>query len=108
MARAVIITSTIPITFGSHAPRAMLWWKSRKGAESALVAASEQTSSEIYVYPKLGQSEEQRDRDRYQCYLWAAQESGFDPASTDQDSDKAGDYRRAISACLEGRGYTVK
>ncbi len=79
-----------------------------EGAETAMVSASETVSSEIFVYPNEGQSDEQRDRDRYECYGWAVEQTGFDPASTEPEVDKAGDYRRAISACLEGRGYTVK
>lgn len=78
------------------------------GAESVVVAASESVSGEIFVYPNRGQSEEQRDRDRYECYVWAVDQTGFDPGSGEPQVDKAGDYRRAMSACLEGRGYTVK
>jgi hypothetical protein len=33
----------------------------------------------VYFYPARGQSEQQRDRDRYECYLWAVKQSGFDP-----------------------------
>jgi hypothetical protein len=33
----------------------------------------------VYFYPARGQSEEQQDRDRYECYLWAVKQSGFDP-----------------------------
>lgn len=79
-----------------------------EGAEAALVTASETTSAEIFVYPNQGQSDEQRNRDRYECYLWAFEQTGYDPASGNPDIAMAGDYRRAISACLEGRGYTVK
>lgn len=144
--------------------------------------------TQVYFYPAAGQTAEQQDRDRYECYLWAAQQTGFDPSqpalaphlrvevmpvpSTGQDavagmfggailgaavsrphdagggaligailgtmlgavSDasrhdqaqwvqhrydrrdalrynqierRASDYRRAMAACLEGRGYTV-
>ncbi len=63
-------------------------------------------------YPAEGQSDEQRDRDRYDCYLWASGQTGFDPSeansTANQNSDLASNYRRVISACLEGRGYTVK
>ena len=79
-----------------------------EGAEAALVTASETTSAEIFVYPSQGQSDEQRDRDRYECYLWASEQTGYDPGAGDPDIVTAGNYRRAISACLEGRGYTVK
>ncbi|WP_455208641.1 hypothetical protein [Kaarinaea lacus] len=33
----------------------------------------------VYFYPTRGQSEVQQDRDRYECYLWAVKQSGFDP-----------------------------
>lgn len=79
------------------------------GAENAVVTASETAYGELYVYPNQGQTDEQRDRDRYDCYLWASKETGFDPGDHAADvGETAIDYRRALSACLEGRGYTVK
>lgn len=36
-------------------------------------------STEIYFYPTRGQSPAQQERDRYECYLWAVKQSGFDP-----------------------------
>jgi hypothetical protein len=141
----------------------------------------------VYFYPTQGQSAEQQDRDKYECYRWAVQQSGFDPslpgapphlrvvvaagpppgagvvtgavvggalgaavsrpweaasgalvgaiagaaiggiaesqareqanaqmaasASAARDASlerKASDYRRAMGACLEGRGYNVR
>ena len=35
---------------------------------------------ELYVYPAKGQSQEQLDRDRYDCHLWAVRQTGFDPS----------------------------
>lgn len=141
--------------------------------------------TKVYFYPEQGQSEQQQDRDRYDCYVWAVRQTGFDPArhmgseeratvvparssgqtigaaaavgavigaiaaspgngakgaavgaiagtvvgsaaaaSEQQQArevtryrDRRGDrryeqqaaeYRRAMSACLEGRGYSVK
>lgn len=145
--------------------------------------------TEVYFYPNLGQGLEQQDRDSYECYLWARQQTGYDPSAPnlaphtrvavvpepppgagtaigavtgamlgavvasrgnrpegalvgalaggmlgaatdaarqdqaarlqeqyDRQSDRrlavverqAGDYRRALTACLEGRGYTVR
>jgi Glycine zipper len=143
-------------------------------------------STQVVFYPAAGQSAEQQDRDRYECYRWSVQQTGFDPAApqtpphervavvsgappaantvsgafagalvgaavsnprnagggailgalaggllgaaadqanADQaarvqaqinqraaapSQQRAADYRRAMSACLEGRGYTVK
>ena len=79
-----------------------------EGAEAAVVAASESVSGDIFVYPNEGQDDEQRDRDRYECYLWAVEQTGFDPGAGEPNYELSADYRRAISACLEGRGYTVK
>jgi hypothetical protein len=36
-------------------------------------------SVEIYFYPTKGQSKAQQDRDRYECYLWAVKQTGYDP-----------------------------
>lgn len=143
----------------------------------------------LYFYPIKGQSQEQQDRDRYECYQWAKMKSGYDPgekqlaphqrivvqpatppgadtaagamtgavigsilaprhdhgksmvfgaitgamlgAASEQAKQQqaeqvqqhydekdmqryarlerqANDYRRAMTACLEGRGYTVR
>ena len=146
--------------------------------------------TQIYFYPKEGQTTEQQSRDHYECYNWAVQQTGFDPSQSsipperrvkvvpmpppghdtvvmaiagavlgallaghrhagagaligagsgaiagavsdasrqqyaqqmeeayvnrDQaldaryDEGKASDFRRAMSACLEGRGYNVQ
>jgi outer membrane lipoprotein SlyB len=145
--------------------------------------------TQVYFYPKAGQTTEQQSRDHYECYNWAMKQTGFDPsmssipperrvkvvpmpppghdtavlaitgavlgaliggprhaaggaligagtgavagaaadvsrqqyaqqlqeayANRDQALDpryegKAGDFRRAMSACLEGRGYSVQ
>jgi outer membrane lipoprotein SlyB len=145
--------------------------------------------TQVYFYPKEGQTTEQQSRDHYECYNWAMQQTGFDPSQSsipperrvkvvpmpppghdtavlaitgavlgaliagprhagagaligagsgaiagaasdasrqqyaqqmeeayvnrDQALDaryeeKASDFRRAMSACLEGRGYTVQ
>ncbi len=37
----------------------------------------------IFVYPANGQSPEQTDRDRYECHIWAVQQTGVDPSRPD-------------------------
>jgi uncharacterized membrane protein YebE (DUF533 family) len=130
--------------------------------------------AEPIIYPTKGQSAEQLEKDKLECYTWAKNETGFDPMSssdtaTAQAQTKSGgaakgalvggatgaifgnkskhtrnaaitgavigggaqassnkksqqqaqqvnnntaarqsEYDRAHSACLEGRGYTVK
>jgi len=137
-------------------------------------------AQEVYIYPAKGQSAEQQDKDKYECYNWAKNDTGFDPMALPTtssappksqkksggaitgalggavlggvlgDSSKSAkrgalaggliggvrqssqntkteqnrsdwertesanyasnrnNYNRAYSACLEGRGYTVK
>jgi len=36
--------------------------------------------TQVYFYPKAGQSTEQQSRDHYECYNWAIKQTGFDPA----------------------------
>lgn len=68
----------------------------------------EEDSRRIIIYPAAGQSEEQRGRDRYECHLWAVQETGFDPTLAESDASLREDYTRAMGACLEARDYVVK
>jgi len=68
----------------------------------------------LFIYPRNGQTADQQSSDRYECHRWAVDQSGFDPTqggggvSPDQAGAKRSDYRRAIEACLDGRGYTVR
>ena len=45
------------------------------------LAAVAPGSAQTYVYPERGQSPQQQEFDRGQCYSWAVQQSGFDPAN---------------------------
>ena len=36
-------------------------------------------AQELFIYPNQGQSAEQQDKDKYECYNWAKNNSGFDP-----------------------------
>jgi hypothetical protein len=68
----------------------------------------------LLIYPKNGQSQEQQSTDRYACHSWAQGQTGFDPtepnsaASPSEMASRRSDYRRAMSACLEARGYSVR
>ncbi len=69
---------------------------------------------DLFIYPKNGQSEEQQAKDRYECHSWGSQQTGFDPTQSSggvpesQAAAKRADYQRAMTACLEARGYSVK
>lgn len=144
---------------------------------AACLGGGDVLGADLYIYPNKGQSPEQQSRDRYDCHLWAVQQTGFDPTRAQAGAPSppppkggvfkgaargaaagavggaiAGDagtgaavgaatggliggmkqrgqaqqqqqaqanqaaqqqvpsaaYNRALSACLSGRGYTVK
>jgi len=75
-------------------------------------APSPPAGDDFYIYPRNGQTPEQQSADRYECHSWAKTQTGFDPT---QPAGAAGpaaggreQYQRAITACLEARGYSVK
>jgi len=84
------------------------------GAEgdSSYGGATQQGSgsgSDVYLYPRNGQSDAQTQNDRYECHSWAVSQTGFDPTrSSQQGSGSAADYRRAMIACLDARGYSAR
>jgi hypothetical protein len=66
-------------------------------------------ASDLYLYPRNGQSDTQTQNDRYECHSWALNQTGFDPTrSAQQASGNAADYRRAMIACLDARGYSAR
>jgi hypothetical protein len=52
--------------------------------------------AQIFMYPMNGQSDAQQSIDKRECQQWAANQAG---------ASNAADYRRAMMACVEGRGY---
>jgi hypothetical protein len=86
------------------------------------VTAPPATSAAVFAYPKNGQTSAQQANDRFECHRAAVAQSGFDPttsvvatpASTQVSAPGAAspsqrqEYLKAQSACLEGRGYSVK
>jgi len=67
------------------------------------------SGGDVYVYPRNGQTEEQTQNDRYECHSWAASQSGFDPTRGQQAGNgNPADYRNAMVACLDARGYSAR
>lgn len=72
------------------------------------------SAEKIFVYPRKGQSEEQQAKDRNECNRWAVSQTHYDP--TQPISGMPGvqlrqmhaDYLRAMDACLDARGYTMR
>ena len=42
----------------------------------------------VYFYPAAGQTSEQQERDRFDCYLWAVKQTGYDPSQPPQVESK--------------------
>lgn len=71
-------------------------------------------ADELYIYPKQGQSEQQQADDRYACHRWSADQTKYDPTQPPTGTSigalnkQREDYNRAMKACLEGKGYSVR
>lgn len=44
--------------------------------------------TQVYFYPKQGQTTEQQSRDHYECYNWAMKQTGFDPSQSSIPSQR--------------------
>jgi hypothetical protein len=72
------------------------------------------SAGRIFVYPRQGQSKELQAKDRYECHSWAVSQTYYDPTQPTSGMPEAqlnqmrADYQRAMGACLDGRGYTMK
>ena len=44
-------------------------------------------SQDLMIYPAKGQSQDQLERDKFECYTWAKQQSGFDPMAMPQATE---------------------
>lgn len=78
------------------------------------IDANASVPDELYIYPKEGQDEDQQNTDRFECHQWSVGQTGYDPSQPGGNVDsgahaeKRAAYQRAMTACLEGRGYSVK
>jgi hypothetical protein len=87
---------------------------SAAGVTSPAAGGPAGTWTDLFAYPKGGQSLEQQTKDRDECHKWAVTQTGFDPAQPPSSSDprdamaKREGYLRAEAACLEARNYSVK
>ena len=82
---------------------------SSDGTYSGAAQSGDSGGSGVYLYPRNGQSDEQTQKDRYECHSWAVNQTGFDPTrSSQQSSGSVADYRRAMIACLDARGYSAR
>jgi hypothetical protein len=90
-----VATDPPPVTDGSGAPA--------EGAPPNVgpPPSDGAAAGQIFMYPKNGQSAEQQAQDKAECQQWAAQQAG-------QVAQNGSDYQRAMTACVEGRGYSAR
>ncbi len=69
-------------------------------------------AQELYVYPQQGQSNDQLEQDKFQCYGFGKEQSGFDPmevptatAPPPQEKKGAGVGRSAATGAAIGGAY---
>lgn len=47
-----------------------------------LTATPVALAQDFFIFPSQGQSQEQMERDKVECQIWARQQTGFDPLAT--------------------------
>jgi hypothetical protein len=112
--RSIHILRHSLLLLGCAAPLAA-WAQTKAPEPPAPAPAAVPTLAEnLSVTPKFGQTQEQLASDRTECQVWAKGQTGFDPAqyggavaATDYAARRQL-YGRAMAACLEGHGYTVR
>ena len=68
------------------------------------------SADDFIIYPEKGQSKEQIEKDKFECYSWAKEQTGFDPMETPkatsapppQQESKASATRGAVGGAAAG------
>jgi|WetSurMetagenome_2_1015567.scaffolds.fasta_scaffold506280_1 hypothetical protein len=79
------------------------------------ITGGQTTGAQIFIYPRQNQTDQQLVTDRNECHNWAMDKTGYDPTKpppadmpATEINQKSSDYHRALGACLEGRGYSMR
>ena len=51
--------------------------------------AGSSVAQDLVIYPAKGQSQEQMEKDKFECYGWAKQQTGFDPMQAQPQAQAA-------------------
>jgi hypothetical protein len=103
-------------TYYTHTPGGYVVVEPPQGEVSEIPPDAEEdiTGDRLFIYPSKGQSQAQQDKDRYECHQWAIEQTDYDPTQPQDDIpmdeivQQRKDYRRAMTTCLDSRGYAVK
>ncbi len=73
------------------------------------------SGGQLFIYPHQGQSQEKQMTDRNECHSWAVGQTGYDPSKPPPDNmlgnqitQMSANYLRAMGACLDARGYSMR
>lgn len=73
------------------------------------ISAGTAQAQDPIIYPAQGQTQEQLDKDKYDCYNWAKQQTGVDPmqaqqatAQAPQQPQRGGAARGALGGAIVG------
>ncbi len=78
-----------------------------------LLCTSASALGDLYVYPQKGQSAEQTDKDKHECYGWAKGKTGFDPMAAPKatttapkvEDKKGGAVKGAAAGAVAGKVF---
>ena len=75
----------------------------------ATFVAGSALAQELIIYPAKGQSQDQMEKDKFECYSWAKKESGFDPMQPPQATEAPPQQQAKKGGAGRGaaRGATV-
>jgi len=76
----------------------------------AVTSAGPVLAQEVIIYPAKGQSQDQMEKDKFECYSWAKNETGFDPMQIPtatapppkKEAPKGGAGRGAVGGAAAG------
>ncbi|MGD0275953.1 MAG: glycine zipper domain-containing protein [Syntrophales bacterium] len=74
---------------------------------TTFIAGAAIAADEFIIYPNKGQSNDQMEKDKYECYQWAKGNTGFDPmqmptATSPPPQQKGGAVKGAAGGALAG------
>jgi hypothetical protein len=77
-----------------------------------LVGAPTAHADEVFFYPSKGQSSDQLEKDKMECYVWAKGQTGFDPMTQapspdDSAADQANEAKKGSAVKGAARGAAV-
>ena len=71
---------------------------------AAVFIAGSALAQDLFIYPTKGQSKEQMEKDKYECYRWAKDQTGFDPMQQPQASAPPPQQEARQGGVLRGAG----